>query len=226
MDYKHWRSIHSQGLWLAGPPERNLDQVASHIIDLERSRTSITQHYVLFFFCVTAGRQKPITKALVSALLQQLILSAPALQQKSIIATFLRVLFDAIPNTTVNTVLSGLEGAPLNRIIQNIWDITAGTNSLEGLKTVLELEQLDIQELSIIIHGLDRPSGIQSDMTNSASIREVCAFIVHLHERPGKVAILLTSRPQDEVKVLLKGVPSIEYDKERKGLMMPHQLLT
>ena len=74
--------------------------------------------------------------------------------------------------------------------------------------------QLDIQELTIIIHGLDQvPDNQTKDF-----IGNIRAFLMHLHQRPWKFKALLTSQLQDEFK--LEDIPSIEYDKERKGLIM------
>ena len=46
----------------------------------------------------------------------------------------------------------------------------------------------------------------------------VC-FFEFLRKSPSTTKVLLTSRPQAEVKEILGRLPSVEHDKERKGLI-------
>ena len=50
-------------------------------------------------------------------------------------------------------------------------------------------------------------------------IRELCVFIDFLRKRRSTTRVLLTSRPQAEIREILGRLPSIEYDMERKGLI-------
>jgi hypothetical protein len=96
--------------------------------------------------------------------------------------------------------------------------LNASTDTLwDALNVVLDNEQKP--ELSIVIDGLDKLKNRKAEF-----IREVRAFIVHLQERSPKVKALLTSQPQAEIKEVLDGLPYIEYDKERKGLVPPYVL--
>ena len=64
----------------------------------------------------------------------------------------------------------------------------------------------------IVIDGLDKVQDKKDEF-----IKGVHAFAEHLQEPTSKVKILLTSRPQDEIKEVLDRLPYIEYNKERKG---------
>jgi hypothetical protein len=156
MDFERWRSVSSQALWLSGPPECNLHQVASHLVDIARNKMPNNQHYVLYCISLTANMQSSSTKVLASVFFQQLIRHVPAHQKDAVVTLFFRTLLDSIPHADNEKVLFGPEYEFPNRIIQNTIDLSSDKAILDTLKTVLELVQLDIQELTIIIHGLDQ----------------------------------------------------------------------
>ena len=81
-----------------------------------------------------------------------------------------------------------------------------------ALRKVLDIERE--QELSLIIDGLDK---IEHQEDNF--IQELCAFVKNLRGRPSTTRVLLTSQPQAKFKEILGQLPSIEYDRERKGLI-------
>jgi hypothetical protein len=97
------------------------------------------------------------------------------------------------PETTIKKLLDAQ--------INELWDV---------LKEVSAEEPK--QGLSIIVDGLNK---VEHQKVEFA--REVCAFISYLQKRNSKVKVLLTSRPQAEIKEVFVGLPCIEYDKERKG---------
>ena len=51
------------------------------------------------------------------------------------------------------------------------------------------------------------------------SFESLVCFFEFLRKRPSTTKVLLTSRPQAEVKEILGRLPSVEHDKERKGLI-------
>jgi hypothetical protein len=110
-----------------------------------------------------------------------------------------------------------VENCSAKQIIQQVVDKSSDKEQLEALKAVLNPQQLDIKELCVIVAGLDRAVGRQ----NWEFVQNVLALVIHLQESPWKVKTLLTSLPMDELKVMLKRLPSIEHDKERKGLIIP-----
>ncbi|KAF8248994.1 hypothetical protein K440DRAFT_677960, partial [Wilcoxina mikolae CBS 423.85] len=85
----------------------------------------------------------------------------------------------------------------INRLLQ----VSHGSECWNALLAALKKEE---RELLLIIDGLDDGG---HEFT-----KELCGFISQL---PGSVKTLLTSKPQEEIKALLEGVLSIEYDKER-----------
>ncbi|KAF8253297.1 hypothetical protein K440DRAFT_679197, partial [Wilcoxina mikolae CBS 423.85] len=84
---------------------------------------------------------------------------------------------------------------------------------LEAFKAVLRLEQLDIQELCVVVAGLDK---IVERQKKEDFVHDILAFIFYLQSSPRRVKTLLTSQPLDEFKISLGRLPSIEHDKERK----------
>jgi len=217
MDFEQWRSANcSQVLWLSGPPQCNIHQVSSYVVDLVKNKASETQHSVLYFFCSTASREASMEKSIVTifvhAILYQIIYCPPLDKKLSVVRNFLHTLIDAIfrskqtpnpvpppfeekesPDTTIKKILN----APANEL----WD---------ALETILAAEQR--RELLIVIDGLDKAKHQKVEFTKG--VREL---ITRLREGTLMVKALLTSRPQAEIKEVLNGLPHIEYDKERKG---------
>jgi hypothetical protein len=215
MDFDQWKSDRSEALWLSAPPEHKLHQVASHIVDLAKDPSN-PQHCVLYFFC-SAAAGKRLGSVVFGTFLHQLVRRLDYSQRAPIIAVFLRTLLNAY--LARDDVLKGKrwwrENYTPNQIIEKVVASSLGKETVEALKAVLELEQLDIRELSIIIDGLDK--AIENHETEF--IQDLCALIFHVQRKPWRVKVLLTSRPQDDLKRWLKGLRCIEYDKERKGLI-------
>ena len=78
-----------------------------------------------------------------------------------------------------------------------------------ALNAVMGLERE--QGLFLVIDGLDK--------AGHEFTRGVQLFIESLQGCPSAIKVLLTSRPQADIKEILRGLPCIEYDKERKGLI-------
>ena len=212
MDFDKWqRTNGSEVLWLSGPAQCRISDASSHIVDLVKETYPEVQHSVLYFFCSTAPTKSSIGIAFVSTIVSQLVRCSKLRQE--ITAIFLRTLLDAILR---EEPLSKPEVSRFN--VGDSAEITvkkivkAPSNAYwSALRTVMDIEREN--GLSIIIDGLEK-----SEHQKHEFIRELSLFIEHLQERPSKTRVLLTSRPQAEIKEIIGQLPSIEYDRERKGL--------
>ena len=214
MDFDRWhRTNGMEVLWLAGPAECRIADASSHIVDLSKETHLEGQHSVLYFFCSTAPKKIPIAITFVSTVICQLIRCSPELKEQ-ITATFLRSLLDAIfgeePHSNPGVPrFSADDSAEV--VVEGI--LKASSDAYWGaLRAVLDIEQE--MELSLLIDGLDETENQKYEF-----IRELCVFIDFLRKRPSTTRVLLTSRPQAEIREILGRLPSIEYDMERKGLI-------
>jgi hypothetical protein len=137
----------------------------------------------------------------------------PRLKEK-IATVFLRTLLDTIlreePLSKVK--VSRFEGDDsIEATVKKILKASSG-GYWSALRAVVDIEPE--QGLSLIIDGLDKTEHQKYEF-----IREVCAFIEDLRERPSTTRVLLTSRPQAAIKEILSEMPCIEYDRERKGVI-------
>jgi ankyrin repeat domain-containing protein 50 len=215
-DFEDWSSATcSQVLWLSGPPKCNIDQVSSYVVDVEKKKASETRHSVLYFFCSTADTENPIV-SFTHSLLYQIVCCSPSNEKAQIVKTFLHSLLNAIlkkEKSSETKLLQLKERDSQNTIIKKVLD--AETNGLwSALKAALD--NAHSHDLSIVIDGLDRVKRQKVEFN-----REVRELIKHLQGRVSKVKTLLTSRPEDEIKEILDGLPCVEYDKERKGSATP-----
>ena len=214
MDFERWQhTTGSEVLWLSGPAECHISDASSYIVDLCKEKPCRTQHLVLYFFCSTASAQAPIAATFVSTIIHQLASRTPQLTGK-VITVFLRTLLDTI-----------LRDEPLSDLGRSRFK--ANDSAEAAVKKILKApssgywgalwEVLDIepeQELSLIIGGLDK---VEHQKDNF--IQELCTFVEHLRGRPSTTRVLLTSQPQAGIKEILGQLPSIEYGRERKGLI-------
>jgi hypothetical protein len=220
MDFRQWSTASCpQVLWLSGPPECDIHQVSSYIVDQEKNRASKTQYFVLYFFCSTAARKEPIIVIFIHTLLDQIIRCSPENKRILVVRRFLHSLLEGAfkkgrapnwerrgfnekdsPDTNIEKILN----APADEL----W---------AALEAVLGDEEQ--RGLSVVVDGLDKVEHQQGEL-----IRGVRAFVKHLQQRTSKVKILLTSRPLAEIKELFDGLPCIEHDRERKGSSVPHVL--
>jgi hypothetical protein len=219
MDFKHWESVSSDVLWLTGPSELNLRQIASHIVDL--AKNDEPQNYILYFFCMSVVGKKSTATSFVGGLLRQLVQRVQLRDKSSVIAEFLGTLLDGVVTKEQgpHENLWRFEESP-DEMIRKIVDRSAGSEHLGALKVVLELKQVDIKELSIVVAELDRVT----EYHTGDFVTELRSFIAHLQSRLDKVKVLFTSRPQTGLMHLLQGLPSIEHGKEIKGSTIFHSL--
>ena len=200
-------------LWLSGPAERHISDASSYIVDLVKEKPSRAQHLVLYFFCSTASAKAPIAATFVSTIIHQLASRMPQLTGR-VITVFLRTLLDTILRDE-SLSDSGRPGFKANDSAEaTVKEILKAPSSgyWGALREVLDTERE--QELSLIIDGLDK---VEHQKDNF--IRKLCAFVEHLRGRPSTTRILLTSQSQAGIKEILGRLPSIEYDRERKGLI-------
>jgi hypothetical protein len=129
-------------------------------------------------------------------------------------SVFLRTLIDIIlrEESLSNLELSRFRGddsveATVKKILE-----ASSDGYWSALRAVLDIERE--RGLSLIIDGLDK-----TEHQNYEFAREVCVFLEDLRGRRSTTRVLLTSRPQATLKEILSGLPCIEYDRERKGLI-------
>jgi hypothetical protein len=221
MDFVQWSSAsYSQALWLSGPPERNIHQVSSYIVDREKNRVMNTQRLVLYFFCSAPIKGRPTVAVFIRTLLSQIVRSSPRDKRISIIRSFLRSLHAEIFEKGGSSHWKELDLIKGDSPNENIEKILQGpSNELwAALRAVLADEKQ--RELLVVVDGLDKVED-----QNVEFLEGVRGFVTHLLKETSKVKILLTSRPQAETKEVLNGLPCIEYDKERIGLSAPYILL-
>jgi ankyrin repeat domain-containing protein 50 len=87
IDFELWEQSttpSSQVLWLSGPPECNVHQASSDMVDLMKKCPEL-QHFVLYFFCLSASRKKSIASVFIHTLLYQTICCLPPDKKVSII---------------------------------------------------------------------------------------------------------------------------------------------
>ena len=212
-DFDRWR--HTSGvevLWLSGPTECRISDASSHIVNLAKESYPEVQRSVLYFFCSTAPKKIPIAITFVSTAVRQLVCCSPKLKRE-IITVFLSTLLDSIlgdESLSKPKVPLLNAGDSAEVMVKKI--LKAPSDAYwSALRAVLDIEQG--VELSLIIDGLDK-----TENQGYGFIRELCVFIEHLREGPFTARVLLTSRPQAEIQDILGRLPSIEYDKERRGL--------
>lgn len=170
------------------------------------------RHLVLYFSCsaLTSRDTWSVsnTTVFVHTLLRQIIHELPQ-DGISIAIIFLNTLIEA--NNT-RPALGKLSRAPdLWKSMPKIRDVL---NAASDSHLWVALEQVirdrNNLRLSIIVDGLE-----EVETHKDKFIGGIRVFIERLH---GKVKALFTSRPEDDIKASLKGILSIEYDKERKGI--------
>ena len=218
IDFEQWQyTIGSEALWVSGPAECHISDASSCIVDLLKEKPSQSQHLVLYFFCSTVpttSTRTPIAITFVNTIIHQLACRLPQLKEK-ITVVFLGTLLDTIlrdepisdpkrsrfkTNDSVEATVKKILKAPSS----GYWD---------ALRAVLDIGRR--KELSLIIDGLD-----EIEHQKYQFIRELYVFIEKLKGRLSTTRVLLTSRPEAEIKEILGQLPSIEYDRERKGLVL------
>jgi len=202
IDFKEWSSVDSAPvLWISGPPQCRLHQIASHIIDRPNTTTSNTR-LVLYFF---AAKQSS-AHSVVLAFLRQFLLSVPGPRQKEVITKFLHIIVDTafgIEESTRKPKRSCLIPATIPELL----NVAADNVLWKAFQNVLDIERgLDLLIVVDVTHEMKKYIGSLLSLVN------------HLLARQLKVKALLTSLPESEIKAQLQDqVICIEYDAERKG---------
>ena len=214
MDFEQWQhTTGSEVLWLSGPAAWDISDASSYIVDLGKEGPPRTQHLVLYFFCSSASAQAPIAATFVSTIIHQLTSRMPQLTGK-VIPIFLHTLLDTIlrdeplsnPRRSRFKTNDSVE-ATMENILK-----TPSSGYWGALRAVLDIARE--QELSLIIDGIDKV-----ERQKDSFIQELRAFVENLRGRPSITRVLLTSQSQTGMKEILGQLPSIEYDRERKGLI-------
>ena len=217
MDFEQWRSTTASGvkvLWLSGPAECQISGASSGIVDLAKETYAGVRHLVLYFFCSTASAEIPVTVTFANTIVHQLARCSPQLKEK-VISTFLETLVDKILG---KQSFSEPERFPFNAddsmevVVRKVLELSSSDAYWVALRAVADIVRE--QGLSLIIDGLEK-----AEQQGHEFIRELDRFIEHLRERPSTTRVLLTSRPQAEIKDILGRLPCIEYDRERKGMI-------
>ena len=215
MDFHQWRSANGMRkvLWLSGPAECRISDASSHIVDLAKETFPEGQHSVLYFFCSTAPMRIPIAITFVSTIVRQIVHCTPRLKLE-IINSFLRTLLDTVleeeTHSNPKVPLFNADDSA-EAMVEKI--LKASSDAYwSALRAITDIGQE--KGLSLIIDGLDKIEDQKSEF-----IQKLLLFIEHLEERPSTTRVLLTSRPQAELKEILGRRPSIEYDRERKGMI-------
>ena len=220
VDFERWQSSKGfQVLWISGPAESRISNASSRIVNqvMKASSESGAKHSVLYFFCSAAPRKVPIAITFISTIIHQLVRSLPEPEER-VATVFLRNLLDTI--LTDEPLLGHQEErsrfkrddsveATVKKILK-----TSSDGYWSALRAVME--SIDSEHrFSLIIDGLDT----RAERQEGEFVSDFTRFLDFLRERPTATRVLLTSRPQAGIKEILSGLPCIEYDRERKGLI-------
>ena len=208
LDFEQWWSAKGfRALWLSGPAECDISDASSCIVGLAKETPTVPQHSALYFFCSTLTAEDPVVVTFVSTIVHQLVRCYPHLKEQ-VTKVFLRTLVKAIlsednPKQSCFKLGNSAE-AIAKKILQ-----ASSKGYWSALKAVMDLKRE--QGLLLVIDGLDK--------AGHEFTRGVQLFVESLQGCPSAIKVLLTSRPQADIKEILGRLPCIEYDKERKGLI-------
>lgn len=209
VDFVKWnREISPQVLWLSGPPDRNIEHVASYIVHERKKLDSL----LLYFFCRAVIWETRIENKFVHTLLYQIIRRSPEEKGIIIMRHFLHTLFEAYqqaPDSSwkmwgINETESADEG------IRKLLDAPA-TCLFDALRSILAGEE---NESLLVIDGWDT-----FNLEGRTFVNRVLLLVDNLQQNVPKVKILLTGRSMGKFKLISRGLSSIHYDKERQGLI-------
>jgi hypothetical protein len=198
IDFTQWESADNpRALFLSAPDGRGTTELCSHTIDLTKKESNCT---VLYFFCSSA-KQLWYSTVLIHTVLCQIVCGSSDGNSNSIAASFLNTLIGGHIQRSSDI----REDDPLDETVRKILD-APDDELLEALVEVIK--KAGIQELSIIVDGLQENTGIASGLFEA------------LRKATPKSTFLLTS--QHPLERTPYGMTSIEYGKERKGLHACH----
>ncbi|ETR99603.1 ankyrin [Trichoderma reesei RUT C-30] len=207
LDFINWDRGNSGVLWLSAPPDCDLQKVASSILQRELDKSPQTHKRTLYYYCGTNATDLPTIKTFIRELALQVISSAAEAKQASIVRTFLRtILHHMFKRAASATLLQWLSGY----IEDHLCDLLdAPEDSLwAALWAILPTEQ--DRSLSVFI------TGIEYVCREHEFIRAIRDFIKAL-QSTGRAKVLLTSGIDFETREILRGLPYIDYDEERKA---------
>lgn len=210
-DYKEWDTGDSSRiLWLTGPPECNIRKATSYILHREMEKSSKTQRLVLHFFCSAASVKGSSIAIFIRALAHQIVSTSPQTRQISIIRKFLRSILSTSFKRISPNVLQRFSLRDSNSNMKNL--LESPDDSLwAALWAIMPTEQSP--ELSIVIDGIEHIRDRRGKF-----VRRIREFVEDL-QRTSKAKILLTSGLESDTAQIFNGLPHVEYDKERKGLI-------
>ena len=201
---------------MSGPAECRISDASSRIVNLVKGKSSNAQHLVLYFFCSTAPAEASIAITFVSTIVHQLVSHLPQLGGE-VTTVFLRALLDTVIRGKKLSDPAPPRFQDAKAAVKEILKASSINGYCHALRMAMDV--VHDQELSLIVDGLDK-IGDQK----RAFVTEMRSLIEHLRERPHTTRVLLTSRPQAEMKEILSELPCIEYDKERKGSSISRSL--
>ena len=208
MDYEQWWSAKgSRALWLSGPAECDISDASSYIVGCAKETSAEAQHSALYFFCSTLTAEDPAVATFASTIVRQLFYCFPQLKEQ-VTKVFLRTLVKTILSEDNPKQSSFKLGDSVEAIVKKLLQVS-NEGYWSALKAVMGLGRN--QGLFLVIDGLDNAG---HEFTLGVQL-----FIESLQGFPSTTKVLLTSRPQADINEILSGIPCVEYDKERKGLI-------
>jgi len=218
IDFTQWESDENwQALWLSGPHDRGMKEVSSHIIEATKEKAIQPNSSVLYFFCSTATRaQGSIATVFAHTLLHQIVCSSSADKAKTIATTFLRSLLEEhIRQRRLSRFKKGDSLPTSVKDILNVPDNELHRALVEATKAA------KIQDLSIIIDGID------IILQEKVFVQNIYLFVKDMISAAPKFKALFTTLQNVDLQEMLGRLPCtcIEYDKERKGLLICYFLV-
>ena len=217
-DFTCWREANnSQTLLLSGPPEREILDAVSVILNQEIAKAGSSRHQnVLYFFPTASNDNQPIMTTFIHTLLWQIISNATPDEEMLSVKEFLRILIlnngdDPNPKSR-NSV--GLDDSVQEAIFKIIRAPAVAMRA--ALKAVMALDPK--REITIFL-GL--PSQAENEVDEF--IEGARLFVLDLFGMVHKVRVLVTSSLGYQDKVSSFPLLShIEFDRERRGLTFHH----
>ncbi|KAF8539940.1 hypothetical protein BDD12DRAFT_881439 [Trichophaea hybrida] len=201
IDYKDWVSTgSSQVLWIFGPPDRGITEVASHFVGITKGNASGA---VFYFFCSMLEKETSVATTFTTSVLHHILNSSGDNQARSIITTFLSTLLHMILKRDQRHFL---EEDSSVITVKDILNASLGRELLSALtETVVKIET--IPDTPLIIDGIDKLG-----KEGAQFLEKFCSQAIV----SPKFKALLTCRPDPYIKEIVDGMLCIEYDKERQ----------
>lgn len=209
LDFIDWdNDSSSRILWLSPPPECDLRLVVSSILQREIDRNPKKQKRIFYYFCSPDATESSPSPSFIGTLAYQIILSAPATKQASIVQKFLQGILSHMFKT---------QGEQPDLLLQ--WFSRCSGNCIRGLLEAPEeslwaalwgiLPTEQNQSLLMFIIGLE--------YGRDHFVHKIFKVIEALHQQ-NKAKVLLTGRLMPGSWRIRHRLIRIDYDVERKGL--------